>query len=245
MTFFVDKVPIWDRIPLNDLTIEVSGISAADMEAFRASNLHLQQVSEVIDTPSGRILQDKKQKGRVYVNGLFVCSYTPYEYGYDFKPSAVKLDRDRRLVSDFDLKWLSSGMWANVASNDMIDLAVSNAADVAFVQHMHIPAEKQAALYEAAFECFIEQYGRNAVPVSSQAGFETLPEGRKGILVNDAYRYLITSSPRYSAPAEKRVHWLQELDAWFGDNRDSLPGDACARFEKIYDALVEQYGEDD
>jgi hypothetical protein len=127
----------------------------------------------------------------------------------------------------------------------MIDLAVSNAADVAYVQNMHMPADKRAALYDASLARFIEKYGRNAVPVCSQSEFEALPEGRKGILVNDAYRYLITSSPRYSAPAEKRVHWLQELDAWFGDNRDSLPGDACARFEKIYDALVEQYGEDD
>ena len=87
LTFFVDKKYIWQSVPDNNLLIEIEGITPEEYAKIVESNLHLQDVGDVIETPRGRILEDEKFKGKVFVNGLFVCKYEPYQYGYDFKLS--------------------------------------------------------------------------------------------------------------------------------------------------------------
>src|SRR5699024_10412128 len=97
---------------------------------------HLQDVGETYLTDKGRILLEDRYKGKVYVNGLYVCDYEDYRYGYDFNPSELELDRDRKLVSDFDLKYLSSKMW-NKQDEELTDLIVEmleqGVADVRYV----------------------------------------------------------------------------------------------------------------
>lgn len=51
---------------------------------------------EVEETDYGKILFDKKFKGRIFVNGLYVQTDDNFEFGYDFKPEYVELDRDRK-----------------------------------------------------------------------------------------------------------------------------------------------------
>src|SRR5690606_16628625 len=113
---------------------EIEGITPEEYAKIVEGNLHLQDVGDVIETPIGRILEDEKFKGKVFVNGLFVCMYEPYQYGYDFKPEYIKLDRDRKLVSDFDLQWLSSTMWAQSGVLEkVIQLSKEGRADVHYV----------------------------------------------------------------------------------------------------------------
>ena len=90
LTFFVDKKYIWQSASDNNLSIEIEGITPEEYAKIVESKLHLQDVGEGIGTPRGRILEDEKFKGKVFVNGLFACKYEPYQYGYDFKPGLHK-----------------------------------------------------------------------------------------------------------------------------------------------------------
>ena len=158
LTFFVDKKYIWQSVPDNNLLIEIEGITPEEYAKIVESNLHLQDVGDVIETPRGRILEDEKFKGKVFVNGLFVCKYEPYQYGYDFKPEYIKLDRDRKLVSDFDLQWLSSIMWAQSGAPEMVILlAKEGRADVHYVgsQYFYLSDSSSANLYDAAYDMFV------------------------------------------------------------------------------------------
>lgn len=51
----------------------------------------------------GRIVS--KNKGDIFVGGLFVCHRPNYSRAYDFNPQYITLDRDRAMPSDWDIKW--------------------------------------------------------------------------------------------------------------------------------------------
>lgn len=134
LTFFIEKQAIWDKVPSADLVIAVSGISAEEYGDIVESNLHLRDDYEVVEhTEYGNIID---LPGKVFVNGLFVCDYEPYAYGYDFKPEHINLDRDRKMVSDFDLRWMASKMWSTCKDTGrVLEMITEGAADVAYLDY--------------------------------------------------------------------------------------------------------------
>lgn len=222
LTFFVDKQFIWQRVPDNDLTIVVDDITAEEYTKIVASNLHLQGFTDCTITDFGRVLHDERHKGKVYVNGLFVCDYKPYKYGYDFKPKYIRIDRDRKLVSDFDLRWLASKMWANINTDEVFDMMANGLPDVEYVNHI-LSTSATRQLSTKALESFIEEYGENAIPVSNQSDLEKLPNTYKPIMVNDNYKTLLTSSPKYEEPVYVEIDPLSKrLVSWYNKVADLL-----------------------
>lgn len=63
---------------------------------------------EVIDTENGQILFDKRYKGKMYVEGLYIQSDDNFEYGYNFSSDIVDLDRDRKAINYYELKRLTA-----------------------------------------------------------------------------------------------------------------------------------------
>jgi hypothetical protein len=49
-----------------------------------------------------------KQKGNLYVGGLFVCNLKDLNYSYDILPKHISLDRDRKVPQNFQVKWTIS-----------------------------------------------------------------------------------------------------------------------------------------
>lgn len=249
LTFFVDRQPVWSSVPDHNLTIEISNVTADEFEQIVESNLHMQTVESVLETDYGRILFDEQYAGQVYVNGLWVCKHEAYRYGYDFKPERIKIDRDRKLVSDFDLRWLSSSIWNTVdGHNDqLLDLVRSNAADTAFLDSTQYlaPMAKRAALRDAAYNSFVEEYGETVVPVTSQQDLEAIPSSHTAVIVPENYKKLITASDHYKAPVapkpQKRA--LDQLVEWFEGVRFKLSGDEVAVFEATYDQLRKEMKE--
>lgn len=213
LTFFIDKVSVWKTIPDANLTIEVEGITRDEWENHIVpSNLHLQYDNTVIE--SSKYGDAINQPGRVYVNGLFVCEYPPYKYGYNFKPEYIALDRDRKMVSDFDLRWSASRIWAHSKSNKAIELLEAGAADVAYISSMSNSLE----LSNDAYRRFRDVYGPEAIPVVTQSQLEEVPEGYKGVIVPDSYSALIKTSRLYTAPRvyvktakEKLEKWVEKI----------------------------------
>jgi hypothetical protein len=242
LTFFInDKWP-WEKVPDNNLTIEIEGITPELYKEIVETNLHLQDVGETIETSYGRILLEERYKGKVFVNGLWVCNYDQYLLGYDFKPAHINIDRDRKLVSDFDLKWLSSKMWGATSDPRIVELAAKNAADVQYVTlHLHqLPYDKLNELYDKAFDDFVKENGTKAIPVTDQAELENVPSGYKAVIVPESRQSLVKASKKYVEP-EKPVKqtFSRRLQDWF-DNlsvRYEMKGDEVAMFEHILDEL--------
>lgn len=235
LTFFIEKVSVWKTVPDANLTIEVSGITREEWEnEIVPSNLHLQYGNPVVASSDyGDVLD---QQGRVYVNGLYVCEYPPYKYGYNFKPEHIELDRDRKMVSDFDLKWAASRFWANSSLHDKaLELVEAGHADVAYVSSMCATS----GLSDAALHKFRERYGPKAIPVTTQDAMDAVPSGYRGVIVPGTYCELVKGSSEYEAPrmvvkfvSERLEEWLDKINEKY-----TLDQDEIDEFNKLIDEL--------
>lgn len=242
----VDKKFPWAAVPNNNLTIVVEGVTVEESYEIGNSNLHMQEALGFWQTEKGRILLDEDTKGMMFVNGLYICTEKDFHYGYDFKPDQVKLDRDRKLIPNFELKWTTSQMWASLEDEDenwnydTIDAAgrliEKNAPDVAFFRSANswLKPKRYDVIVDHTYESFKHDHGENAVPVSTDYELNNVPATHKPVLVNEGYKEVIKSSPKYSEPAPiKRASLRDAIEDWLELYGEHLPDGAVERLDKI------------
>jgi len=236
LTFFIDKEYPWKQVPDNDLTIEVTGITEEEWhEQIVPSNLHLQTGVKIEETSEfGEALGDPRHAGLVFVNGLYVCKYEPYHFGYNFIPGSLKLDRDRKLVSDFDLRWLASKFWIN--SPRAIEFVEQGLADVSYLSDMTWYSSS-INISNEAFERFRLVHGPRAVPVTTQEEADKVPAGYKAVIVNSNYKNFITRSSAYEEPEDDSISPLDKLQQWFESIEDNLTEKQSNQFNEIMEEL--------
>jgi hypothetical protein len=105
------------------LSFFVSGLSADDVEAIKASCIRMQDnIGAIKRTMYGDILLD--QPGMLYVGGLFICK-TELKCGYNILPKFIKLERDRQTVDSYDLRDTTLKMWYDTKEFDKVALMIS------------------------------------------------------------------------------------------------------------------------
>lgn len=212
LTFFIEKAGSFWTSPSNaDLTIEVGGITKEEFGEIVQSNLYMRDDYKIVEsTQYGNVIDIP---GKVFVNGLLVCDYEPYKYGYNFKPEYIRLDRDRKMVSDFDLRWMASKVWSSTKSDDIvIELLEQGAADVAYISDVY--TSHTCYWRDVAASRFKEVYGPEAIPITSQEELDAVPQGYKGIIVPSTYNAMIRtriSMPRLLTDESEPKEKLQEL----------------------------------
>lgn len=198
LTFFIEKIAAWDKVPDNSLTIEVGGITQQEFdEQILPTNLHLKPGYNVVtSTDIGDAID---LAGKIFVNGLYVCDSEELVFGYNFKPEHIKLDRDRKMVSTFEVRWLTSKLWdksPDELQDTVIRMLQSGASDVAYLSDVSWTSSWR----NTAYDSFRYAYGDLAVPVATQIEMSVVPEGYTGIIVPESYQKLIKSSANYNAP---------------------------------------------
>lgn len=239
LTFFIEKKAVWgkksvwERVPSADLEIVIEGITPEEYYGeIVPSNLHLRNDYKVLkETEYGDIID---LSGKVFVNGLYVCDYKPYTYGYNFKPEHIKLDRDRRMVNDFDLRWMASKMWSTCKDIDkVLEMIVENKADVTYIKEVSWDSDWCGT----AAEKFFSMYGPDAIPVTSQAELESVPAGYKGIVVSEIYNSLIRGSSSFIMPASDDRSPVDDLQEWFDGIKEKLDDKDITKFNAIMECL--------
>lgn len=235
LTFFIDKQAIWDKVPSADLVIAVEGISAEEYNHIVESNLHLRNDYEVIEhTEYGDVIDIPGVNGKVFVNGLYVCDYQPYQYSYNFKPAHIRIDRDRKMVNDFDLRWMASKMWSDCKDTDKVmQLVADDKADVAFLDSVSYTTSWR----DLAAENFKSVYGPEAIPVSNQEELDEVPTGYKGVVVNENYSSLVRRSSSFVMPALDERSPVDDLQDWYDSIKHKLDSDEQEQFEAIMENL--------
>lgn len=233
----------WQNVPDNNLVYEIGPISEEEHVQIVNSNLNLQDMSlgETLDTSYGKILLEDEYKGKVYVNGLFISDVENLQYGYNFKPEHIELDRDRRMIQQFDLQWRTSGMWKETGSMRILDMVKCNAIDIAYIKNAYSYSGRSFKEYrniaDNAFTELLQVYGDKAYPVTSQKEMEDIlrkrggPDLVKPIVVHQVHKDLMESSelfkkataelppmPTYKSPAALMWDFYNEV-------RDKLDGD--------------------
>lgn len=247
LVFDVDKKYPWAVIPDNNLTITVEGITLEELAEITSSNLHMQTDVERWETTRGDILTDEHLSGKMFVNGLYICDGADFSYGYDFNPRYIKLDRDRKLIDNFDLKWTTSQMWLNTEDEEAIRtaaaLVATNRPDVAYVRNVKgygtASANKFMAVANHAYDAFKEKHGANAIPISSTDELENLAPEHNAVIVSSDYAEIVKLSSSYEQPKYKELPTLSnEIEGWIAKYGSDLSDDAIQTLIDIGDEFA-------
>lgn len=93
----------------DSLTFEISGIPQSTIDDLQNEFIGINNESySSISTMYGEILTDEKYKGKMFVNGLPIMSDGKFDFGYNFKPEYVSLDRDRKSINLRELYEITS-----------------------------------------------------------------------------------------------------------------------------------------
>lgn len=199
----VETLKIWDKAPNNNLTIEIEGIKAEDYQELIQRTLILQKSykKNMLESERGIILLDDKFKGKIYVNGLYINTNSTLSHGYDIKPQYLNIGRDRNLVDSFDIYNATSLMWKEQDNFRLKELIKSDAPDVKYLIDDWYLAHKEVDLGEELLEELQEEYGENAIPVSTQADWDYISANyvdAKPIMANKISTSLMVKSETYA-----------------------------------------------
>lgn len=93
----------------SDLTFEINGIPQYVIDELKDEFVGISGESyNSIPTMYGEILTDDKYKGKMFVNGLPIMQDDKFNFGYNFKPEYVRLDRDRKSINLRELYEITS-----------------------------------------------------------------------------------------------------------------------------------------
>lgn len=225
-TFFVETAAVWEKAPDHSLMIEISGVTKEEYEQIKNANLHLQQY-EKMNTMYGDILQEERFVGKVFVGGLYICDEPGLDIGVDFKPSFVRLERDRSMVNSFDIKWYTSKMVEQANDTEMLKKSLGGYSGTYIMQEC-VPMD----LKNEIAEDFINEFGAKAVPVANQDDMDSMKKrGYKPVIVTEAKKKVILAS-EYFADVEEENKKIREREKPLYDR-------FCKFAEKIEEKLTE------
>jgi len=206
----------WAKPSDENLTFLIVGTHAGVISNIAQTNLHMKVPKKVIETSYGQILIGRRHVSRVYINGLFVSSKPGFIYGYNIKPEYLTIGRDRNLIGDFDLAWITSKMWAEATSHPMLasKMIKQGSPDIQYISSFTSSAGELAKTMEAEFK---GTYGKVAVPVSSQEEYDIIKacyKKVKPIIVKELVKTILvdyTDDVIKSAPRRKDTRQPSEI----------------------------------
>lgn len=190
--------------------IEVGGITTEMWAEMQGKFRFLAKMAKdsILEVPhQGSILLDKAMKGMLFVRGIFVSHDPELQYGYDLVGSDVKVDRDRKMVESWDLRWRLGGLWreasmgagatkaSKTATAALVDLVFDGAKDAEQLESDAYYAERLGdGVRDAIVSRFHAEHGDKAHPVGSmQESVELEHVGRTGARVSKAARTVLES----------------------------------------------------
>lgn len=195
--------------PINGVQFEIRGVSKNDYGTLAENFLPGHPLNVILD-------EDHLRK-RVFVNGLFVCKLDGLEYGYNFAPDRLNLDRDRGMTDTFEVKWQTARLWQQTTDPTKLYEALSEGlGDVEMISNL------SPQLTTAIVEKFEAEHP-DAVPVTCQAEMDRR-RGMKTQLVPQALGKL-----------------LQHMRAYVFD-RSGTPCDCLERFTRQYRSYLPEDG---
>jgi hypothetical protein len=169
--------------------VEISGVTASDWDGLKGRFLFLTKpkAGTAVETDRGTLLLDEAARGQVFVKGIYVQTDTRLNAGYDFRHCDV--DRDRKMISSWDLRYECGQIWTAAAATrpDLLEqffmMMLDGKSDVEGLEHSASYASLAVKTDIAAQ--FTAKFGAGAVPVATLAeSAEVEHLGKRGIVVS-------------------------------------------------------------
>lgn len=200
--------------PTEDFTVVISQLTKQDLEVITERCLYIQDPStfgKVLECEMGRVFFDRK--GKLYVGGVWVTD-TDLDYTYDFHPSYLHLNRDRKTVENWHLKTNVAKMLQLVETPKSIAALVEqDKPDVGYMQYVQVTP----AIKEECFKLYENKY-KGKMLVSSQTELQSkISDGYSDVVVEeDTFVSLVKNSESYQnikfeRNQESPIDFIQKL----------------------------------
>ena len=132
-------------------------VSPIDKQSYNSLLNYFPCINEdfgnVVNCGNGQILLDKKFKGKMYVEGLYVQTDDNFQYGYNFNSDVVELDRDRKAINYYELRALTaqSIVTAEECNKEIFDAITKSCVDVRDIEE--VIDEASISFLEALLFC--------------------------------------------------------------------------------------------
>ena len=179
---------------VNRVAIEISNVTPEMWDVSKRQFIELCPIApkDKIHIPGlGTIILDPEYINKVFVKGIAVKDEINLSYGYDFVD--MQVDCDRKMISDWDLKWRCKIMWNNAVN-------VSGTLETSFVRMIKDPDSELQ--YRDSYETssitddtlnnivnmFEKENGHTAFPVCDEADSRKVDSfDKKGVVVPLSY----------------------------------------------------------
>lgn len=188
------------------VVVEIEGVSKELWDQLRERFLFVDEPRDVVVTPRGRILQEGRHVGKVYVRGIYVADEKDLSLGYDL--NYADLDRDRRMIRAWDMEWEIAQILrdAAVAHPDLLADTVYDMTSAGTTDVRRIGDLGGTTFPEMAARKFRERHGADAVPVSGEEDLKSLERvGRRGIIASEPLRAVLKHTVGSAAVVMERA----------------------------------------
>ena len=156
----------------DEVFVEINGITPEEWAPVAPKFLFLENHEcETVETAAGTVLLNGN--GQIFVGGIWVCQDEELTHGYDFRPSDMKLDRDRRIVKTWDAKMLSAKIWESLYLRpegdycwQVDEMLAEETDDVEHFRYEFCVGHNARKLVATRFQ---EKFGEKSVPVRAES----------------------------------------------------------------------------
>jgi len=156
----------------NRVAVEIQGVSVEAWQALQPSFLFLKPPAKgkMVKTSRGDLLLDPTLAGKIFVKGILVQTLPGFAWGYNLHN--VEVDRDRKMVSSFDLQFALHGIWREAVQSRedltevylrMLDEQSEDLKGMDSYYANNLPV----SLRQRVANQFLARHGRNALPVEN------------------------------------------------------------------------------
>lgn len=206
----VDTAFPWTKIPNNDLTVQIEGITPDEFEIVRENTLMLKGDYIYYPTKFGNILEGEQFSGEIYINGLKVCDKPEFKYGYDIKPAYLKIGRDRNLIDSYDIQRVARRMWLLSGKKEIIKDFMNQSTykdcegisyETNWYPNDDIDIRTEAKNFaDEVFEDYISEYGDETLCARDEKERTKLQrtyKNKKVVVISNDMGNMITNSFKY------------------------------------------------
>ena len=234
-----------DTLP-EELCFEVEGI---DEEAYNSIRqlwvgFHNYEDVEKVTTGQGDIILDERFKGLLYVGGIAIQKNPGVKtFGYNFNPGVLPLERDRGVVSDYQIGYTIGSMIGYAVEHNLIDekLAIECVENNSLESH-YVTGRK---IRELMWNSFKEKNSDDhSIPVCFNDDYKKVKEaGGNPVFISyymmnlirdradEEYHNLLKSTD-YNDKTTK-----EKIELWIKKYEDEIDEDAIKELEMIIEDL--------
>lgn len=235
---FVFKSP-----PHNNLEFIIKGITPDEYKILIDNNLNLQEREEGKDylkTSMGELLLSEEEKGNLYVSGLFISNNPHLSQGYNFRPSVITLDRDRKLVNDFNLRWEIGRLLQQLDAHPIVvKLLMSGSKDAEYYSSTrNMYSQDQKPIETKLREEFIKEHGEDSIPVSTNEELRIVSKAGVGTPVIVSKSVAEVLAPHYEKQKVVLKSSREMFQDWLTEVEHKLSEEEVEDFKILVDKYV-------